>query len=217
MRIALILLTSLVILFPNAHGASSKADSAYEDAVRAHDFVGTAEQFRLYTNAAELGHPAAQYNVAMMYANGEAVNVDYQQSVYWFGKSARQGFAPAQYRLGEMVWFGMGGLRQNKTRAAGLFRAAAEQNDPDAQMNLAMLLGSGDGVDWNDSEALEWMRKAAENGHDSATALSNTLENSENRRFSPEVQAAYWRQQKNYWIEMAAAYGVREAEEKSQH
>ena len=46
----------------------------------------------------------------MMYANGEAVNVDYQQSVYWFRKSADQRFAPAQLRLGELHYFGMGGL-----------------------------------------------------------------------------------------------------------
>ena len=164
--------------------------------------------------AAKQNHIDAQQTLGMMYANGEAVNVDYQQSVYWFEKSAQQGFAPAQYRLGEMVWFGIGSLTQNKRRAAGLFRAAAEQDDPDAQMNLAMLLGSGDGLAWSYDEALDWMKRAYNNGHDTAQEFNDLLSHSEDRRFSPEVQAGYWRQQKNYWIEMAAAFGVREAEEK---
>lgn len=215
MKIALIVLILFASLSTDIFAASNKAERAYADAVQAHGSVGVTEQFQLYTKAAELGHAAAQYNVAMMYANGEAVNVDYQQSAYWFGKSSRQGFAPAQFRLGEMIWFGMGGLAQSTERAAGLFRAAAEQDDPDAQLNLAMCLGSGKGVSWDATEALYWMRAAETNGHDAAAGLRTLLSEADDQRFSLAVQQAYWQQQQDYWVEMAAAYGVREAEEKA--
>ena len=126
--------------------ADREADELYEEAVRRHASSTPIRRFERYARAAEAGHPAAQYNVAMMYADGEAVNVDYQQSVYWFTKSASQQFAPSQYRLGELYWFGMGGLPADPRAATRLFEAAAEQGDPDACLNLAIVLASGDGL-----------------------------------------------------------------------
>lgn len=203
----------LLTLFSVTAHADKRADRYYEEAISLHGTASLAEVFDLYIRAAELGNVAAQYNVAMMYSNGEVVNVDYQQAVYWFKKSASQQFSPAQYRLGELYFFGMGGLSKDSTSAGRLFRAAAEQGDPDAQVNLALLLGSGQVFPLDTEKALYWLAQADEGGHESARHYLELLRSSENGKFSQDEQKSYWDQQKNFWIEMAAEYGVREARE----
>ena len=193
--------------------ADREADRLYERAVRQHGEVSVSEQFSLYARAAEAGHPVAQYNVAMMYANGEAVNVDYQQSAYWFLKSANQRFAPAQHRLGELRYFGMGGLAADPQAAARWFEAAAEQGDPDGCMNLAIMAGAGDVVPLDAGRALALLDCADDGAHELAGEYRELLQASPNSRFSASQQQAFWAQQRQYWVDMAAQFGVRDAEE----
>lgn len=207
-------LALLPLLFaPATLTADREADSLYEEAVRRHASSTPTRRFERYARAAEAGHPAAQYNVAMMYANGEAVNVDYQQSVYWFTKSAGQQFAPAQYRLGELYWFGMGGLPADPRAAARLFEAAAKQGDPDACLNLAIVLASGDGLPADTGRARAMLDCAEEGGNEWADHYRVELDASPDGRLDAESQALFWQRQRQYWVEMAAAFGVREAEE----
>lgn len=207
------LFAALILLAPPPAAADREADSLYEEAVRRHDSSTPARRFQRYARAAEAGHPVAQYNVAMMYANGEAVNVDYQQAVYWFGKSAGQQFAPAQFRLGELYRFGMGGLPADPRAAARLFKAAAAQGDPDACLNLAVLLGSGDTVELDTGHARDMLDCAEEGGNEWADHYRAELDTSPQGRFDAATQDTFWQRQRQYWVEMAAAFGVREAEE----
>ncbi|MEE4217586.1 MAG: tetratricopeptide repeat protein [Xanthomonadales bacterium] len=211
-RTGVVSLSFLTLFVLTAH-ADKQADRLYAEAIRLHGSARLEEVFSLYTQAAELGNAVAQYNVAMMYANGEGVNVDYQQAVYWFKKSAGQQFAPAQFRLGELYFFGMGGLPEETKTAGRLFKAAAEQGDPDAQVNLAILLGTGQVFPLDRERALYWLAQAIEAGHESAHYYNELLLSSESGRLGLEAQESYWKQQKNYWVEMAAEYGVREARE----
>ena len=50
--------------------------------------------------AAEQGEAKAQYNLGVMYAEGEGVPEDDRKAVKWYRKAAEQGNAPAQYNLG---------------------------------------------------------------------------------------------------------------------
>ena len=206
---------TLLLVLMTAHDADAgrEADRLYEEAVRRHADSTPGERFDRYARAAEEGHPVAQYNVAMMYANGEAVNVDYQQAVYWFRKSADQRFAPAQLRLGELHYFGMGGLQPNPRTAFRLFETAAEQGDPDACLNLAVMLGSGDVVPPDTERARSMLQCATEGGNELAAEYREELEAPPEGRFSAALQRSFWHQQEQFWVEMAARFGVREAEE----
>jgi TPR repeat protein len=203
----------LLFLLASSAAVREAPDENYEKAIQLHGKAAPAEVFSLFARSAEAGNPISQYNVAMMYANGEGVFVDYQQAGYWFRKSADQRFAPAQFRLGEMHLFGIGGLDRNPDRAASLFRAAAEKGDSDAQMNLAMLIGSPGNERYDPAKALYWCRKAMDGGHVRAVKYVVILEQESAAGFSVEQQEAYWDRQKYYWIERAAAMGVREARE----
>jgi TPR repeat protein len=205
----LILAALCHILFAGTGLASGIADTYYSDAIKLHGSENLEKIFELYARSAELGHPISQYNLAMMYSNGESVYVDYQQAVYWFKKSAKQEFAPAQYRLGEMYYFEKGGLPRDLGKAITLFEEAAEQDDPDAQMNLAMLTGSGEGVPLDTQKSLSWMLKAREGGNEMAHHYYEMLSNSVDGQFTIV-------QQNRYWLEKAAELGIRETQEELQ-
>ena len=162
--------------------------------------------FNLYARSAELGHTVAQYNLAMMYSNGESVYVDYQQAVYWFRKSASHNFPPAQYRLGEMYYFEKGGLPRDLDKAVALFTLASDLNDPDAQLNLAMLNATGEGLPLDTEKALFWMTQAYKGGNDTALEYKFMLLDSQDQRFTTD-------QQKRFWIEKAAELGIKEAQQ----
>jgi len=197
-------LLACVVLLSNTGFCDEKADTYYNQAIRLDRGTSLEQVFELYARSAELGHPVAQYNLAMMYANGEFVNVDYQQAVYWFRKSAQQDFSPAQYRLGELYYFNRGGLKGDLAKAVALFTKAAEQNDPEAQMNLAILYGTGEGVPLDTEKALFWLRRANKDGHESAHQYEQMLMASEDGKFSLQ-------QQKNYWLEKAMQLKARQA------
>lgn len=53
-------------------------------------------------------------------------------------------------------------------------RRAAEAGIPEAQKQLGLMYDEGDGVEEDDVKAVEWVRKAAEQGHEGAKeALRN--------------------------------------------
>ncbi len=194
-------------------GKVGQADPWFEQALREQRTASLDRLFGLYARSAEQGNAVAQYNVAMMYANGEAVNVDYQQAAYWFGKSASQGLPAAQYRLGEMYYFGRGGLESDINKALNLFEKASLNGDADAQVNVAMMLATGDGVALDTARALHWLVLAIEGGHAAAPDLYRLLRDAPTGRFTEQQRVDYWDQQRIFWIDEAAAYGVREAEE----
>ena len=212
-RIVSVLVTLLLLLAAPDAKPGRDADRLYAEAVRRHADSTPVERFARYARAAEEGHPVAQYNVAMMYANGEAVNVDYQQAVYWFRKSADQRFVPARLRLGELYYFGMGGLSRQPRTAARLFESAAEQGDPDGCLNLAVMLGSGDVVPLDTERARSMLQCAEEGGNEQAPAYRAALDAPPAGRFDEAFQREFWHGQERFWVEMAARFGVREAEE----
>ena len=205
----LILAFSLVFAATKAVASNKEkeiADSYYQNAIEMQGLSRLEDVFELYARSAELGNPIAQYNLAMMYSNGESVYVDYQQAVYWFRKSAGQLFAPAQYRLGELYYFAKGGLDRNLDKAVELFKMAAKQKDADAQMNLAILYGTGEGLPLDKEEALSWILKARIGGNPVAWDYQKMLNESAQGKFTPE-------QQHRYWLEKAAELGIREAQQ----
>ena len=50
-----------------------------------------AEALKWYRLAADQGHASAQYNLGIMYANGQGVPQDYVRAHMWFNLSAAQG------------------------------------------------------------------------------------------------------------------------------
>jgi uncharacterized protein len=57
---------------------------------------------------ASLGDAAAQFNIGVMYYEGQGVQQDYNQAAAWYRKAAGQGHAKAQFNLGVIYKKGQG-------------------------------------------------------------------------------------------------------------
>jgi uncharacterized protein len=89
---------------------------------------------------------------------------DYTTELTIVSPLAEKGEAWAQNILGGMYYYGLG-VPQNDTIAMSWFRKAANQGDPEAQLNL------GEMYETDFSTAMNWYRKAADQGNTRAEIL----------------------------------------------
>jgi localization factor PodJL len=114
-------------------------------------------------SAALAGNPAAEYELALRYAEGRGVTASAEQAVHWFERAANHGLAPAQYRLGSIYEKGQG-VKKDLEAARRLYIAAAEKGNGKAMHNLAVLYAEGLNGDPDYRNASQWFRKAADHG-----------------------------------------------------
>lgn len=79
---------------------------------------------RLVRQLADQGLSSAQYNLGVMYEQGQGMPQDYAEAAKWFRKAAEQGHPPAQYNLGIMCAEGRG-VPQDRVNAHKWFSLAA--------------------------------------------------------------------------------------------
>ena len=104
-------------------------------------FALSPEQIAEYRAAADKGEAWAQYNLGIMYANGEGVPEDDATAVKWYTKAAEQGDAAAQNNLGVMYEDGHG-VPQDNVMAYMWWNLAAAQGDENAKENKGKLQDS---------------------------------------------------------------------------
>lgn len=88
---------------------------------------------------ARIGHPEAQYEVGLMFANGIGVEQDFGQAVYWVRQSAERGFAAAQYLLATRYLAGEV-IEQDDYQALCWLLKAGEQGNAKAMHKLGRFL-----------------------------------------------------------------------------
>ena len=81
--------------------------------------------FKLWLPLAEQGNAATQYNLGLMYENGQGVKQDDVEAVKWYRKAAEQGNAKAQFNLG-VSYYQEEGVRQDKGQAKEWFGKACD-------------------------------------------------------------------------------------------
>jgi localization factor PodJL len=114
-------------------------------------------------DAAASGDPAAAYEVAVRFAEGQGVASNLEEASRWFDRAAQSGLAPAQFRLGSLYEKGQGVRRDLKT-ARRLYIAAAEQGNAKAMHNLAVLFAEGIDGKQDYKTAAQWFLKASAYG-----------------------------------------------------
>ncbi|MBT4553205.1 MAG: sel1 repeat family protein [Candidatus Thioglobus sp.] len=117
--------------------------------------------FELIQPIAEEGNVVAQYNLGMMYAEGDGTDVNNKKSAYWYTKAAEQGHKRAQNSLALMYGNGEG-VEQDNEREFYWFEKSANQGHHSAQYNLASLY-ENKLKDYD--KALYWYRKSASQGN----------------------------------------------------
>ncbi len=131
------------------------------------DEVGAANQRGDYATVvrelrplAEQGDAKAQYNLGLMYDNGQGVSQDYAKALQWYRKAADQGYADAQFNLGFMYDNGQG-VPQDYVKALQWWRKAAEQGYAKAQSKLGFMYDNGQGVSQDYVQAHMWYNLVA--------------------------------------------------------
>jgi TPR repeat protein len=112
--------------------AGSVAAGPFEDATVAYGKGDYATALRLIRPLAEgQGNVLAEFNLGLMYENGQGVPQDYAAAMSWYRKAAEQGSARAQVNLG--VMYGTGeGVPQDYVIAHMWLNLAAVNGDKDA-------------------------------------------------------------------------------------
>ena len=112
-------------------------------------------ELEIMKQQAEQGVAAAQYNLALMYANGNEVPEDDIEAMKWYRMAAEQGHSLASYRLGVLFEID-NGVPPDNVEAFKWFRMAAEQGHPRAPYKVAVLYDNGNGVPEDNVEAYAW-------------------------------------------------------------
>jgi len=89
--------------------APAVADAAFEDGVAAYQIGDFSRALEIWRPLAEDGDAAAQFNLGIMYRQGEGLSRDYAAARRWFERAARQGNALAMFNIGLMIGSGQGG------------------------------------------------------------------------------------------------------------
>ena len=115
--------------------------------------------FHWIKRAAEQGDAEAQSKLGSLYQTGFCCK-DMTEAMKWFRKAAEQG--------------NQSGINQLKTFERDCENA--ERGDAEAQYQLGRIYAQGDSEGKYLSEAMKWLRKAAEQGHGNAISFLKELE-----------------------------------------
>ncbi len=123
----------------------------------------------LLRNAAFRGHVEAQYDLALVYEQGlEGIPEDFYQAMFWYEAAAERGHRMAQYRLANMHYYRRPPPKeygqavdwineQDFALAFSLFRRAAQQGYPPAQLQLSRMYRDGEGVEADLIQSYIWL------------------------------------------------------------
>ena len=146
-RIALVCGAGLLFLAANLQALPGESESA----------------FAAIQERAERGNADAQFQLALLYADGDGCSQNYSSARQWFAAAADQGLAAAQWKLGKSFASGEGGP-QSYAQARYWYELAGQQGLAQAQNDLANLYSIGLGGPQHHAEARAWFLKAAHQG-----------------------------------------------------
>ncbi|MEA1898796.1 MAG: tetratricopeptide repeat protein [Bacteroidota bacterium] len=124
---------------------------------------------------AKSGDAQAQFELGIVYFEGNDVDKNYEKAMIWFEKSGSQGNANAQNKLGFMYLLGRG-VEKDMKLAAFWYRKAAVQGNTTAQIKLGFMYIHGNGVNKDLYKASHWIEKAYKSGDIQAENIWNQYE-----------------------------------------
>jgi len=128
-----------------------------------------------YSQAAELNHPGAQYNLGLMYELGLGVTTSQSRAAGWYRLAAEQNNVDAQHHLGELYLSGAG---VNLDHAVGLewLEKSAQNGHADIYLRLGQLYWKNWALEESLIRAALWAQMAFKQGDQSAQDLLREIE-----------------------------------------
>jgi TPR repeat protein len=120
-----------------------------------------------YKQAAASNDLIAQYNLGVMFNNGDGVAKDPNEALSWYQKAADGGLSISYYGLGQMYFLG-NGVSKDYKEALKWFQMAADVGNAQAQSKLGYMYFEGVAVPQDYKQSLFWTLKAAKQGNSMA-------------------------------------------------
>lgn len=140
------------------------------------------QALKWYRAAAEQGNPSAQNDVGLMFRLGHGVEQDKQEAVKWYRKAAKQEYPSALFNLGTAYYNGDGvsiddvvayawfllaekfGSPPATDAVRRMMKGAAGTSQSAAFEKIGDMYQKGEDLPRSSSKAVDWYRKASENG-----------------------------------------------------
>ncbi|MEO1310195.1 MAG: tetratricopeptide repeat protein [Pseudomonadota bacterium] len=189
---------------PAAQPAAPQSDTgraAYDDAMsvlaEGADPARATLAFDRLSEAADKGHPPAQFELGKLYERGLGVPTDLVAARGWYRQAAEAGNRDAMHVLGVMYARGRGGAR-DQSQAVVWFQRAAELGLVNSQFNLGAIFQPSAEKGPSDLQDAEqsyfWYALAASNGDSQAmpqaARVSETL--TDDARAAADARIAAW-------------------------
>lgn len=149
----------LVLVLSAALAAGSASAQSFEAGLAAYDRGDYEAAIKEWQPLADQGDASAQFNLGLVFGEGQGVPTDYAEAARLYRLAAAQGHAKAQFNLGLMFNEGQG-VQQDFSEAARWYRSAAAKGHASAQNNLGRLYKIGRGVPQNYIAAHMWLNIA---------------------------------------------------------
>jgi hypothetical protein len=133
----------------------------------------TAQQVEKLKERAAAGEAVAQYDLALIYDNGQGVAQDSTEAAAWYRKAAESNVVQAQYRLGYDYFLGRG-VPQNYAQSSKWWHKASAQGYAPAEIGLGLSYFAGKGVTASYAESYFWLDIAA-SGHLESGKMKNVV------------------------------------------
>lgn len=147
------------------------SSTAWADMERAYDLLDAEqyeEAYREFLPHAQEGDTRAMIEVGLLFLNGNGVEQDDAQALFWINQAANARVPFAQYVLGFMTQHGRG-MPADPVAAVVLYEQAANEGIIPAQTALGNLFAYGDdGISVDYETADRWYAQAMQNGDASA-------------------------------------------------
>ena len=104
-------------------------EQQFQQGLTAYEQSNYQTAFKLWLPLAEQGDANVQFNLGVMYAEGQGVKQDDFEAVKWYRQAAEQGYANAQAILGFSYLLGQSGVQVNKSLAKEWFGKACDNGD----------------------------------------------------------------------------------------
>src|SRR3990167_4729938 len=140
-----------------------------------------------YKHAADADHSDAQIFVALAYLNGYGTKINKDTARKYFIMAAKKKIPIAQFELAQVFFENKHAV--DKKMARIWLMKAAENNYPDAQYQVGVMLYTGNQYDKDERQGKEWLQKAEKNGHMNAKKFLADLI-TQNTVTEPQKQAS---------------------------
>ena len=107
--------------------------------------------------AAEQGNSSAQFNLGLMYYNGEGVPKDDSEAIRWYRLAAENGDSEAQINLGKCMLTAKAFPRMTLRRCTG-FAWLPRMENADAPYYLGVMFDKAEGIPTDYVQAYAWLK-----------------------------------------------------------